>query len=530
MRAHLYTLAGVCALPGALCAYRHKVGGAYRPPNPQAHQKNLVKPKDGLTRFFWFQVGPAKLEVLPIAIYHLNIKIISRGAGRSAVAAAAYRAAERITNEYDGEIHDYTRKGGVVHTEILLPDHAPAEYADRAILWNAVEKIEKAKNSQLAREIDIALPVELTKEQNISLVREYVNRHFVSVGMCADIAVHDKGDGNPHAHVMLTMRPIEQNGEWGAKARKVNGRPVPTTDWNEQTKAEVWRAAWADAVNAALERYNHAQRVDHRSYARQGVEQLPTVHLGVAAAQMERRGIATERGNLNREIRRMNLQLQRLHTQLRGLKLWLKNEVQKPSPSPLADVVECILQREERAGRGRETSTKKSAASALEFLREHEVQDFEDLIEVVRDVYREFDNVQSQLRYFENRAPKLKEHIRQAEYLKEFRPFYKAYKALKPRKQPKFYEAHRREIMLYEYTRRYFKEHRITREQIVPKKWREEIQRLPTERVPVYKQYDLVKEKVEKVERVRRCVDDALRRERARTRPRTRSRDRGVGR
>ena len=144
-----------------------------------------------------------------MAIYHCSIKIISRGKGKSAVAAAAYRSGENLTNEYDGITHDYTRKGGVVYTEILLPDHAPAEYADRAVLWNAVEKIEKAKNAQLAREIEIALPHELTREQGISLVREYVKEQFVNAGMCADIAIHDKEDGNSHAHVMLTIRPIE---------------------------------------------------------------------------------------------------------------------------------------------------------------------------------------------------------------------------------------------------------------------------------------------------------------------------------
>lgn len=155
-----------------------------------------------------------------MAIYHCSIKIISRGKGKSAVAAAAYRSGENLTNEYDGITHDYTRKGGVVHTEILLPDHAPAEYADRAVLWNAVEKIEKAKNAQLAREIEIALPHELTREQGISLVREYVKEQFVSAGMCADIAIHDKQDGNPHAHILLTVRPLNENGTWHTKPKK----------------------------------------------------------------------------------------------------------------------------------------------------------------------------------------------------------------------------------------------------------------------------------------------------------------------
>ena len=156
-----------------------------------------------------------------MAIYHLSIKIFSRGkGGKSAVAAAAYRAGEKIFCEYDGRMNDYTRKGGVVHTEILLPEYAPVEFKDRAILWNAVERVEKAENAQLAREVEFSLPVELTLAQNKSLVREYVKHNFVDKGMCADICIHDKDDGNPHAHVLLTMRPFNEDGSWGNKQRK----------------------------------------------------------------------------------------------------------------------------------------------------------------------------------------------------------------------------------------------------------------------------------------------------------------------
>jgi len=279
-----------------------------------------------------------------MAIYHCSIKIISRGKGKSAVAAAAYRSGEKITNEYDGIEHDYTRKGGIVHTEILLPEHAPEEYADRAILWNAVEKIEKARNSQLAREIELALPVELSQEQNVSLVREYVKSNFVDSGMCADICIHDKNDGNPHAHIMLTMRPFEPDGTWGAKSKKEyildgNGEKIrlksgefkttkiSANDWNEPTKAEEWRAAWADSVNTVLEQQNISERVDHRSYERQGVEQIPTVHMGVAATQMEQKGIVTERGNMNREITHTNGIIFAIMAKIKQLKDWLKEAI-----------------------------------------------------------------------------------------------------------------------------------------------------------------------------------------------------------
>ena len=158
--------------------------------------------------------------MFPIDFCHIPVSIIKRSAGRSAVAAAAYRSGTKLTNEWDGMTHDYTRKGGIVHAEIMLPAHAPPEFADRSILWNSVEQIEKARDSQLAREIEAALPRELSGEQQLALVRAYVKDNFVDKGMCADFAIHDKGTGNPHVHIMLTLRPLKENGQWGAKCRK----------------------------------------------------------------------------------------------------------------------------------------------------------------------------------------------------------------------------------------------------------------------------------------------------------------------
>ena len=241
-----------------------------------------------------------------MAIFHLSMQIITRGKGKSAVAAAAYRAGERITNERDGYTHDYTKKKGIIHTEIFLPTHAPADYKDRAVLWNAVEKIEANSNAQLAREIEFALPVELSMEQNISLAHEYVQKYFVTHGMVADVAIHDTDTGNPHCHVMLTLRPLNEDGTWGAKSRKEyildkhgeriklpsgewKSRKVYTVDWNEKTKAEDWRKGWADTVNATFERLGITERLDHRSYERQGNGLIPTIHLGVAAHQMEQK-------------------------------------------------------------------------------------------------------------------------------------------------------------------------------------------------------------------------------------------------
>jgi len=350
-----------------------------------------------------------------MAIYHCSIKIISRGKGKSAVAAAAYRAGEKITNEYDGITHDYTRKGGVVHTEILLPNHAPAEYSDRATLWNAVEKIEKAKNSQLAREIELALPVELTREQNISLAREYVRQLFVSAGMCADVCVHDTGGGNPHAHVLLTMRPFNEDGTWGDKQKKEyildkNGnkiydpkkrqykcKSIPTTDWNEQTKAEQWRSGWAAAVNTVLEKNHLFERVDHRSYKRQGIELIPTVHLGVAATQMERKGIATERGNMNREIAHNNKILLSILIKLKQLKDWLKEAISPKAPPTFADVVRGIIDGSERHTR----CNPKTAKRLFDFMQENNISTLSEVRKTVSQIQHSSNNTREDSRAYE---------------------------------------------------------------------------------------------------------------------------------
>ena len=190
-----------------------------------------------------------------MAIYYAKVNIISRGKGRSAVAAAAYRSGERIRNNYDGVLHNYTRKNGVVYSQILLPKNAPSRFADRGTLWNEVEAGER-KNGRLAREVVLALPREFGQEEQKAAVAEYCQT-FTEMGMIADYAIHDKGDGNPHAHIMLTDRPLTADGF----AKKKN------RDWNKDELIEEWRAAWAEICNRRLPQQ---ERIDHRSYERRG--------------------------------------------------------------------------------------------------------------------------------------------------------------------------------------------------------------------------------------------------------------------
>ena len=246
-----------------------------------------------------------------MALFHLSVTQTKRSAGQSAIASAAYRAGERLYSEYYGEYSDYTRKGGVICSDILLPSHAPPEYADRQTLWNAVEKAERGKNAQLAYSFDIALQNEFSLEENIALARQFLLENFVSRGMVVDFAVHqpDREDGgipNPHFHVLCPIRPIEQNGKWGLKQRRVyeldedgnrirdaDGKfvfnAVPTTDWGSPETLEYWRQTWAELCNAKFAEKGLDVRIDHRSYERQGVELLPTVHEAQPSGQWRRR-------------------------------------------------------------------------------------------------------------------------------------------------------------------------------------------------------------------------------------------------
>ena len=316
-----------------------------------------------------------------MAIYHLEAKVVSRGAGRSAVAASAYLSCSRLYNDYDGIQHDYTKKQGLVWQEVFLPEYAPQEWKDREQLWNAVEKVETAKDSRLAREFVVALPMELSREEQIELLQEFIQEQFLSDGMCADAAIHDTDGHNPHAHILLTVRPLDKQGKWQYKTEKEYlcmknseergftaaefraaqnegwekqypykvgkkkvymtpsaaeaqglvradkhpkstryGRQNPISEhWNSEEQLVTWRAAWADMSNRHLERAGREERIDHRSNAARGIDEIPTIHEGAAAQALERRGIISDRCELNRQIKADNTLLRELRAEVKKL-------------------------------------------------------------------------------------------------------------------------------------------------------------------------------------------------------------------
>ena len=467
-----------------------------------------------------------------MAIYHLSIKIISRGKGKSAVAASAYRSGEKIKNEYDGIVHDFTRKGGIAHTEILLPENAPQEFLDRGTLWNSVEKIEKSKNSQLAREIEVALPKELDREKQIELIREYVKENFVKVGMCADIALHDKNDGNPHCHILLTMRPLNEDTTWGAKSKKEyildengekiklkNGnyktRKINTTDWNEQDKAEEWRKAWADITNKYLEENSIQDKVDHRSYQRQGIEQIPTIHLGVSATQMEKKGIVTDRGNINREIKQQNAILREISRRIKALLNWIRgigkeekveNENTK-STLPLKENLQSIFENLIRKNTDKINTDLEKYIESYQLLKEKNITSLSELKEnivILRD--KNYKTTRA-LKDTEKKIDEKTQLIDQSEKYLKYKDTYKAYIKTKKSRQDTFYNEYTAEIILFESAKKYLKEHLGESKTLNISKWKSELATLKKEKNSLYNKILEMREEVEQAEKVKTCIE-----------------------
>ena len=337
-----------------------------------------------------------------MAIYHLEAKVVSRGAGRSACAAAAYLSCSRIYNNYDGVQHDYTRKRGLVAQQVFLPPNAPPEWKNRETFWNAVEAAEKTKDSRLAREFVVALPVELGKTEWMRLLSEFIQTQFVAQGMCADMAIHDTDGHNPHAHILLTVRPLNPDGTWQAKTEKEYlcvkdgiekgftasefktaqhdgwekqypykvgkkkvymtpsaaeaqdleraskypkstkyGRQNPIAErWNSEEQLCLWQEAWAEYVNRFLEAAGREERIDHRSFADQGRDEQPTIHEGVVARALEKNGIVSDRYELNRQIKQDNALLKSLKAAITKL-----TDAVKHSIPAMAELLESIRAR-----------------------------------------------------------------------------------------------------------------------------------------------------------------------------------------
>ena len=375
--------------------------------------------------------------------------------------AAAYQSGDKLYSEYEHEWKSGDHLERIVHKEILLPPNAPEKYRDRATLWNAVDASETKSTAQTARRIIMALPKELTREQNIELIRNYCQTSFVDRGMIADFAVHDDEEGNPHAHVLLTMRSLNEQGEWNPKTRTEfvldeNGKRIQTANgkfkrrcvswdgWNDRGNCEIWRHEWEVMQNAALEKAGRTERVDMRSFERQGIELAPTVHLGPAAFALEKKGIHTELGDHNRAVKLINALFTAIKNKLKALREWLKElsevisdqeKLESPGDYPLLSVLMAYydLREKERWDWNYSARNKggindlKEKASVITFMKENEIISINDFARLLNATNSKIREMESDKKAKEKRIRDIDATLDAVKTLKELNPIQEKY-------------------------------------------------------------------------------------------------------
>lgn len=467
---------------------------------------------------------------------HLNAKIISRGGEKpqSAVASAAYRSATKIYCEYDGEVKDFSRKGHVIYSEILLPEYAPKEFEDRSVLWNAVENFEKGSRAQLSREVEFSLPCELDADERLKAARTLAE-FFRNKGMVVDMNLHnpDHENPNPHCHLMLTMRPFQKDGTflekkcWREYDLDKNGQKIPTkkgndykshkvyaTDWDDRGNVEKWRALWADIETDFYKKNGYEITAEHRSFERQGIDLLPTIHMGAAVTAMERRGIKTEVGNMNREIRKINAlilssmeNIERLTDKITFLEKEKKavgqEEKETPAEEKKPDTLISILMEWQQNRSAfiqgnnirQRTDTKagnvKDFSVMVAFLQSHKIETLEDLRKLAEDTKkRRSDNIHNQ-RELNAKLKKVSNIVDIYQAYKPYAEYLKKYESLSGRQKQSYYDKNADKIETALSYRTGLKNMSGT-DKLLPKTWKKELDGLKAESAKIT--HDLAKD------------------------------------
>ena len=473
-----------------------------------------------------------------MALFHFTVDQMKRSEGQSAIASAAYRSGERLYSEYYGEYSDYTRKGGVICSDILLPSHAPPEFADRQTLWNAVELVERGKKAQLAYSFEIALQNEFTIEENIALARQFLLDNFVSRGMTVDVAFHEKetedgGLPNPHFHFLCPMRPMNPDGTWGFKQHRVyrldedgnrirdqNGKflfdAVPTTDWGSPETLEHWRKAWADVCNAKFEEKGLDVRIDHRSYLRQGVDLLPTVHEGAAVRAMEKKGIRTEKGEFNRWIKATNAVIRDIRKKIALLSDWIKEikaELAKPQTPDLVFLLRAYYSKRSAGAYSQKgkISNLKEMNETFNYLRANGIYSLEDLESRVSEHSAATESLKKTLDEQTARMKAIKQLYDSSAAFQSLKPVYDGLQKIKFEKPRAKYKAeHEAELKQFYAARR-----KLTGEfpdgKVDMKKLTEEYDELEQAHNTTYGEFKTVRDDLHRLWKVKSCVDTAAR-------------------
>ena len=484
--------------------------------------------------------------------FHFSVNIISRGKGKSAVASAAYISGEKIKNEWDGVTHDYTRKEKVLVKNIILPDHIPKEFNDRSTLWNKVEMAEKNSNAQLARQFIIGLPKELTLSENKNLVERFIKENLTSQGMIVDYAIHNESqdkNGNIHCHIMTIMRPINEKGEFLAKSKKEyildekgekilskNGKPktrkVELTTWNDKGNVEKWRENFSDLCNECLAKNNIEKRVDHRSFKRQGIKQIPTIHLGASASAMERKGIRTEKGDINREIKKQNELLKNIGNEIKKITSWLagfkdklkesykeykdQSKKQIENESGLFNLYEYLsfyqeMQENNRAElsfygkRNKAIYDLKRYASGINYLRENKIKTISDLQGHINNLRSKNSEIYKTIKENSQKIEDLNKCLAYAKTVRKTKATYQEYESKKIFKES-FYKNNQKEIDQHIRTRTLI-EKISGKKNLREKEWIGEIKNLVDEISKLNTESEKIRERYKEINHIKYAVE-----------------------
>lgn len=489
---------------------------------------------------------------MEIKSLHTHVDIITRSKGASVIAKAAYNSRDKLQDEYYGKTHDYSKKTDLVFSKIFLPEHIPKEFSNREYLWNEVEKIEKSKNSQLARNLLFELPRELNEQDRIKLISEFIEENFTSKGMIADCSIHNPlasdHEEQPHAHILLTLREMDSEGKWKPKCRKeyildedgekiklksgnYKSRKVNLNDWNEPDKAKEWRENFSKKANEYLARNNIAKRIDPRTFEEQGREELPQIHLGTSSYQMEKKGIQTERGNQNRKIIALNLEFRKLKEELSKLTSWIgsllgslqvkydeykqEKKEEYENKAELFNLYEYIsiyydLQGEKARKLNPYASNKKIGADLRRFskariyLKDNNLKTIADLQEKISTLQSQNKKISQDIKAKTTRIESLNKCFIYADIIKDNKQVFEEWNS-KSLFKDSFYNSHKDEIDKYKRARAILE--KITGSSVIKSKdWKKEIQSLEDEILKLNIQSQKVKEEYESINHIKYAV------------------------
>lgn len=489
---------------------------------------------------------------MEIKSLHTYVDIVARSKGASVIAKAAYNARDKLQDEYYGKTHDYSKKTDLVFSKIFLPEHIPKEFSNREYLWNEVEKIEKSKNSQLARNLLFELPRELNEQDRIKLISEFIEENFTSKGMIADCNIHNPPasdhEEQPHAHILLTLREMDSEGKWKPKCRKEyildeNGekiklksgnyksRKVNLNDWNEPDKAKEWRENFSKKANEYLERNNIQKRIDPRTFKEQGREELPQIHLGTSSYQMEKKGIQTERGNQNRKIIALNLEFKKLKAELSKLTSWIgsllgslqvkydeykqEKKEEYENKAELFNLYEYIsiyydLQGEKARKLNPYASNKKIGADLRRFskariyLKDNNLKTISELQEKISTLQSKNKEISQDIKVKTKRIENLNKCFAYADIIKDNKQVFEEWNS-KSLFKDSFYNSHKDEIDKYKRARAIL-EKIAGLSAIKIKDWKKEIQSLESEISKLNRQSQSIKEEYESINHIKYAV------------------------